>query len=149
VAVGNGLRVASRDDFAELQATAAPSRSTPQSANARFEPGQRSRGRKKAFDPEVAAEMPSFKQKANAQGIRCPQGFEVERKPIFRDRVEDRANGLKMGLREEVELNAFVGRTRRAHKSRPRAAPPSSRRASAPAGSGAGMRATGVSPLRL
>jgi putative transposase len=36
----------------------------------------------RAFDPKLAAEMPTFKKKKNAQGIRFPQNFKVDNKRV-------------------------------------------------------------------
>ncbi len=40
-----------------------------------------------AFDPNLAAQMPTFKKKAYAQGIRFPQGFNVERSGVFLPKI--------------------------------------------------------------
>jgi len=41
----------------------------------------------KAFDPKLPAEMPIFKKKAHAQGIRFPQGFRVQRNGVFLPKI--------------------------------------------------------------
>ncbi len=41
----------------------------------------------KAFDPKLAAEVPTFKKKVNVQGIRFPQGFKVERSGVFLPKI--------------------------------------------------------------
>jgi transposase len=45
------------------------------------------RAYQKAFDPKLAAEMPTFKKKTNASGIRFPQGFKVERNGLFLPKI--------------------------------------------------------------
>jgi putative transposase len=37
----------------------------------------------RAFDPKLAAEMPTFKKKQHAQGIRFPQNFKLEQKRVY------------------------------------------------------------------
>jgi len=41
----------------------------------------------RAFNPKLAAEMPTFKKKQNAQGIRFPQGFKVERNGVYLPKI--------------------------------------------------------------
>jgi putative transposase len=41
----------------------------------------------RAFDPKLAAEMPTFKKKQNAQGIRFPQNFRVENKRVYLPKI--------------------------------------------------------------
>ncbi len=41
----------------------------------------------RAFNPKLAEEMPTFKKKQHAQGIRFPQGFKVERNGIFLPKI--------------------------------------------------------------
>ena len=40
-----------------------------------------------AFDPKLAAEMPEFKKKKNAQGIRFPQNFKIENKRVYLPKI--------------------------------------------------------------
>ena len=41
----------------------------------------------KVFDPKLSAEMPTFKKKGHAGGIRFPQGFRVERSGVFLPKI--------------------------------------------------------------
>jgi putative transposase len=41
----------------------------------------------KAFNPKLAVEMPKFKKKGFAQGIRFPQGFKVERNGVYLPKI--------------------------------------------------------------
>jgi putative transposase len=41
----------------------------------------------RAFNPKLAAEMPTFKKKGFAQGIRFPQGFKVERNGVYLPKI--------------------------------------------------------------
>jgi putative transposase len=41
----------------------------------------------RAFDPKLAAQPPTFKKKASAQGIRFPQGFKVERNGVYLPKI--------------------------------------------------------------
>lgn len=41
----------------------------------------------RAFDPKIAAEMPTFKRKGRASGIRFPQGFKVERNGVYLPKI--------------------------------------------------------------
>lgn len=44
-------------------------------------------GYQRAFNPKLAAEMPTFKKKGFAQGIRFPQGFKVERNGVYLPKI--------------------------------------------------------------
>ena len=41
----------------------------------------------RAFDPKLSAEMPNFKKKKNAQGIRFPQGFRVDGRSVYLPKI--------------------------------------------------------------
>jgi putative transposase len=41
----------------------------------------------RAFDPKLAAQMPVFKKKKNAQGIRFPQGFRLDGRSVYLPKI--------------------------------------------------------------